>query len=287
MPDAIIIHTDGACAGNPGPGGFAAIIENPKYGELVITGGDPRTTNNRMELSAVIEALKAVNSAGKDRSPAVTVRSDSKYITDCFNQDWIAGWKRNGWRTAKKQPVLNQDLWEELLAETKGRSVSWEWVKGHNGDPMNERCDRMAVAQAQAAGSQPSYWVNVGNRPMQEKEPARESAAVAAPIDPAGEQQAGVPNRPAIYREIEQERRRQDAIYGPPSPEQHRHGHYTWNAILNEETGEISRALLKDNFPNLRQELVQTAAVITAWIEFIDQKREGSAGNEVPQSEAF
>lgn len=198
MPDAITIHTDGACAGNPGPGGFAAIVESPKHGELVIIGGDPQTTNNRMELSAVIEALKAVNSGKAAGDVPVIVRADSKYVTDCFNQNWIAVWRRNGWRTAKKQPVLNQDLWQELLAETEGRSVKWEWVKGHNGDPMNERCDRLAVAQAQAAPNQPSYWVNAGRQPFQEAEPARKPAA-PAPIDTAGEQQAGVTNRQAIY----------------------------------------------------------------------------------------
>ena len=157
MPETITIHTDGACPGNPGPGGFAAILEHQKGDELIITGGDPQTTNNRMELSAVIEALRAVNSAEKLKDSQIEVRSDSQYVTNAFNDNWIAGWQRRNWQTSKGDPVLNRDLWEELLHEVSGHQILWTWVKGHNGDPMNERCDRLAVEQAQAARSQGQY----------------------------------------------------------------------------------------------------------------------------------
>ena len=172
MTETIIINTDGSCAGNPGPGGFAAIIEHPKHGELVITGGDPKTTNNRMELAAIIEALKAVNSVMGGNSARITVRSDSKYVIDAFNKNWIGNWKRNGWRTASKQQVKNIELWEELLHEIKGHDIAWEWVKGHNGDPMNERCDRLAVEQAETAPGESGYWTSAGSAPQQRKETA-------------------------------------------------------------------------------------------------------------------
>ena len=172
MTETIIINTDGSCAGNPGPGGFAAIIEHPKHGELVITGGDPETTNNRMELAAVIEALKAVNSVMGGKSAHITIRSDSKYVIDAFNRKWIGNWKRNGWRTASKQQVKNIELWEELLHAIKDHTIAWEWVKGHNGDPMNERCDRLAVEQAETAPGETGYWTGAGSAPQQRKETA-------------------------------------------------------------------------------------------------------------------
>ena len=162
MNEPAIIHTDGACSGNPGPGGFAAIIEM-EGNELTITGGDPKTTNNRMELSAVIEALPAINSAEDLRHSQVTIRSDSQYIVKAFNDNWIEGWQKNGWRTAKKQPVLNRDLWEALLKEIAPHTAEFIWVKGHAGDPMNERCDRLAVEQGGYAPSQDAYWVSAGN----------------------------------------------------------------------------------------------------------------------------
>ena len=121
----IIINTDGACSGNPGPGGFAAIVEDPQYGALTITGGDPQTTNNRIELSAVIEAFHAINSANPPANTPITVRSDSAYITKTFNDNRLKNWQNNGWRTAKRKPVENQDLWQKLLKETKNHSVTW------------------------------------------------------------------------------------------------------------------------------------------------------------------
>ena len=162
MNEAATIHTDGACSGNPEPGGFAAIIE---VGEcrFTVTGGEPNTTNNRMEMSAVIEAVRRLNSQSDLRHSHLTVRSDSQYIVNAFNENWIENWKRKGWRTAKKQPVANKDLWEALLRELSPHPTKFVWVKGHSGDPMNEECDRLAVEQAKIAPSQPGYWTSAGN----------------------------------------------------------------------------------------------------------------------------
>lgn len=133
------IYTDGACSGNPGMGGWGAIlVYNGR--EKEICGGEAQTTNNRMELTAVIEALKAL------KEPcSVTLTTDSKYVCDAINQEWVYNWKRNGWRKPDKKPALNVDLWEELLALLEKHSVKFVWVKGHNGNPYNERCDKLAV----------------------------------------------------------------------------------------------------------------------------------------------
>ena len=183
MTSMITIHTDGACSGNPSPGGFAAIIEKDDDLFTTVTGGDPQTTNNRMELSAVIEALRAVNSLQELRHTHVTVRSDSQYIVNAFNDNWIENWQLKGWHTAKKQPVLNKDLWENLLRELASHPTKWVWVRGHSGDPMNEKCDRLAVAQAAIAPSQQAYWVSAGT-PLSEvpttELPATEAPAIAA-----------------------------------------------------------------------------------------------------------
>ena len=162
MAETIVINTDGACTGNPGPGGFAAIIQHPTHGELTVSGGDPSTTNNKMELSAVIEALRIVNSVSETAHSPIRVRTDSQYVTNAFNKNWLTNWQKRGWRKADGQPVLNRQLWEQLLDETKGRRITWTWVKGHNGDPMNERCDRLAVEQAAVAPHQSGYWCNAG-----------------------------------------------------------------------------------------------------------------------------
>ena len=162
MNEAATIHTDGACSGNPGPGGFAAIIE---VGEcrFTVTGGEPNTTNNRMEMSAVIEAVRLLNSQSDLQHSHLTVRSDSQYIVNAFNDNWIENWKRKGWRTAKKQPVANKDLWETLLRELAPHPTKFVWVKGHSGDPMNEECDTLAVAQSKSAPFKTTYWVNTSN----------------------------------------------------------------------------------------------------------------------------
>ena len=124
------IHTDGACRGNPGPGGWGA--------EKELSGSAPETTNNRMELTAAVEALRALN-----RSCDVQLFTDSVYVKQGVTE-WLARWKRNGWRTANKKPVRNQDLWEALDEEAGRHRVQWHWVKGHSGNPGNERADRLA-----------------------------------------------------------------------------------------------------------------------------------------------
>ncbi len=135
----IDIFTDGACSGNPGKGGWGAIL---KYGSAVkeLSGGEAETTNNRMELTAVIKALEAL------KEPCdVTLTSDSKYVIDAITKRWVYGWRSNGWRKADKKPALNVDLWERLLALLETHTVRFVWVKGHAGHPENERCDQLAV----------------------------------------------------------------------------------------------------------------------------------------------
>jgi ribonuclease HI len=137
---SVEIFTDGACSGNPGPGGYGIIL---KYGnaEKEISGGEPNTTNNRMELLGAILGLEALNEPCK-----VTLTSDSKYLTDAINLGWAERWKANGWMRTKKDKALNVDLWERLLPLLHKHDVTFVWVKGHNGHPENERCDRLAVA---------------------------------------------------------------------------------------------------------------------------------------------
>ena len=129
--------TDGACKGNPGPGGWGAWLRSAGH-ERELFGGDPLTTNNKMELTAVIEALRALT-----RPCRVTLHVDSTYVMNGV-QRWMANWKRNGWRTADKKPVKNLDLWQELDNELARHEVRWVWVKGHSGDPGNERADALA-----------------------------------------------------------------------------------------------------------------------------------------------
>ncbi len=133
------IFTDGACSGNPGKGGWGAIL---RYGgdTKELSGGEPETTNNRMELTAVIKALEALKEPCE-----VTLTSDSKYVIDAITQRWVYNWKRNGWRKADKKPALNVDLWEILLSLLERHQVTFVWVKGHAGHPENERCDQLAV----------------------------------------------------------------------------------------------------------------------------------------------
>ncbi|MBR5410778.1 MAG: ribonuclease HI [Clostridia bacterium] len=139
----VFLYTDGACSGNPGPGGWGAILRCDGK-ELELAGGEEETTNNRMELTAVIMGLK------KLRFPCeVTVVSDSKYVCDAINQHWLETWVRKKWKKADNKPVLNVDLWEKLLELMKLHKVRFEWIKGHDGHPENERCDRMAVSQYQ------------------------------------------------------------------------------------------------------------------------------------------
>lgn len=135
----VTIYTDGACSGNPGPGGWAAILIYGKQ-EREISGGQLDTTNNQMELRAAIEALK------KLKEPcAVALYTDSKYVLQGMTE-WVHGWQKKGWKTADKKPVKNVVLWQELLAAAKPHRIDWQWVKGHSGDAMNDRVDALAVA---------------------------------------------------------------------------------------------------------------------------------------------
>ncbi len=141
MTERITINTDGSCSGNPGPGGFAAIIQTEPLGEITLTGGHPRTTTNRMELSAIIEAILLVNIVPTLQDAPIEIRTDSQYITKAFKDDW----QQRYWSTAKDELILNHDLWIELFRQTAGRTITWTWIKGHAGDPLNERCDRLEV----------------------------------------------------------------------------------------------------------------------------------------------
>ncbi len=137
MADQVTIHTDGACSGNPGPGGWGAVLQfNGNAKEL--KGGAPLTTNNQMELTAAIEALNALN-----RPCSVALYTDSSYVKDGLTK-WIHNWKRNGWKTAAKKPVKNVELWQALDEAVKRHQIEWHWLKGHAGDEMNERADALA-----------------------------------------------------------------------------------------------------------------------------------------------
>ena len=142
----VILFTDGACSGNPGPGGWAAILKHPASGKVKrLSGGDPSTTNNRMELMAAIEGLRAVDASKRRR---VHLVSDSEYVIKGLTE-WITGWIANHWRRGRKAgapPVKNADLWQELHALTQALEMSYEHVRGHSGHPENEECDQMAVA---------------------------------------------------------------------------------------------------------------------------------------------
>lgn len=149
MTKDVVIYTDGACSGNPGPGGWGAILS---YGghKKELHGGEAHTTNNRMELTAAIRALEALK-----RPVPVTIYTDSQYLRQGITE-WLAGWKRKNWRTSTKQPVKNEDLWRELDALVQVYEIDWRWVKGHAGHPENERADelaRMGVAEARAQGA--------------------------------------------------------------------------------------------------------------------------------------
>ncbi|PKR59903.1 MULTISPECIES: ribonuclease HI [Thalassospira] len=131
------IYTDGACSGNPGPGGWGAILRF-KGVEKELSGGDPETTNNRMEMMAAISALEALK-----RPCIINVYTDSSYVRDGITK-WIFGWQKRGWKTADKKPVKNVELWQRMLEALKPHQVEWHWVKGHAGHPENERCDELA-----------------------------------------------------------------------------------------------------------------------------------------------
>ena len=137
------LFTDGACSGNPGPGGWGVILRYQGH-ERELSGGEAHTTNNRMELTAVIEGLSAL------KEPCIVrLCSDSRYVVDAIEKGWAKSWQRNGWRKADKSPAQNADLWERLLTLLDRHQVTLCWVRGHQGHPENERCDRLAVAEVQ------------------------------------------------------------------------------------------------------------------------------------------
>ena len=139
----VTLYTDGACSGNPGPGGWGAILEYQGT-EKELSGGESSTTNNRMELTAVIEGLSAL------KEPCIVeLYSDSKYVIDGLSLGWAAGWRKNGWKKADKKPALNPDLWEKLLDLTEKHQLHYHWVKGHAENPKNNRCDELAVSEWQ------------------------------------------------------------------------------------------------------------------------------------------
>jgi ribonuclease HI len=149
-PNQVEIHTDGACSGNPGPGGWGVVL---RYGDAVkeLHGGDPLTTNNRMELTAAIMALEALT-----RPVPVKLHTDSRYVLDGITK-WLPGWQQRGWKTASKHPVKNMDLWQRLVEAMAPYEVTWLWVKGHAGDPGNERADELArqgISEALATARQ-------------------------------------------------------------------------------------------------------------------------------------
>jgi ribonuclease HI len=138
------VFTDGACKGNPGPGGWGALLRMGMH-EKELSGGEAETTNNRMEMTAVIRALNALTEPCN-----VTLHTDSRYVIDGMTK-WIDGWQRKGWVSASKKPVRNQDLWHDLIAAALPHQISWQWVKGHSGHPENERVDQLASDAAMAA----------------------------------------------------------------------------------------------------------------------------------------
>ena len=144
MNDNVVIYTDGACSGNPGPGGWGAIL-TAGSNERELCGGEPHTTNNRMEMMAAIRALEALK-----RPCRVELHTDSQYLRQGITE-WLSGWKARGWKTADKKPVKNEDLWRELDQARARHQVAWRWVKGHAGHPMNERADALARRGLQEA----------------------------------------------------------------------------------------------------------------------------------------
>ncbi len=147
-PDEVLLVPDGAVSGNPGPGGWAVVLVKGAH-RRELSGGETLTTNNRMELQAVIEGLRALT-----RPCRVRVQSDSAYVVNAHRQGWLRTWQRNGWRTSARKPVENQDLWQELLAAEEPHAITWELVKGHAGHELNERADVLAVlARERAAGA--------------------------------------------------------------------------------------------------------------------------------------
>ena len=145
MPKNVIIYTDGSCLNNPGPGGWAAIIIDPvTQSRKEISGGYKETTNNRMEMTSIIEALSTL-----DEPCIAKIFSDSEYVCNAFNKGWLASWVKRNWVKADRKPVKNVDLWKKMQEKMAKHSVTFQWVKGHAGNPENERCDHLAQSEAQ------------------------------------------------------------------------------------------------------------------------------------------
>ena len=141
-PKSVTIYSDGACLGNPGPGGYGTVLLSGTH-RKELSAGFRRTTNNRMELLGAIVGLEALKQPCK-----VDMWSDSQYLVHALTKGWLDGWQKRGWRTASKEPVKNQDLWQRLLRAMESHTIEWHWVRGHTGNPENERCDELAVAAA-------------------------------------------------------------------------------------------------------------------------------------------
>lgn len=141
-PKSVTIYSDGACLGNPGRGGYGTVLLSGEH-RKELSAGFRRTTNNRMELLGAIVGLEALK-----QPCSVTLWSDSQYVIHALSKGWLDGWQKRGWRTASKEPVKNQDLWQRLLRAIDGHTIEWRWVRGHTGDVENERCDELAVAAA-------------------------------------------------------------------------------------------------------------------------------------------
>ena len=156
MSEVINIYTDGACMNNPGPGSWTAVIITPHGTNLTVGGRDPTSTNNRMELTAAVKGLQGLNHlTSKHLDLPVILHSDSKYLTNPFNENWLRKWKKNGWKTSNGDPVSNPDLWEELLLLAEQRNITWQWVKSYSRNDFNDLCDQIATEEAQTATQQP------------------------------------------------------------------------------------------------------------------------------------
>ena len=151
MKNTVLIYTDGACSPNPGIGGWAAILIDQTTGkERAIKGAELDSTNNRMELTAAIEALKALNCPC-----GVQIFTDSQYLRNAFAKGWLENWRKNGWRTAAKKPVANADLWRKLIELDSTHEISWNWVRGHSENQYNDRCDELAVQAREELAAKP------------------------------------------------------------------------------------------------------------------------------------
>ena len=149
--NGIIIHTDGSCHGNPGPGGYAAIIQISNHHPMVVQGRNPSTTNNRMEIEAIIAGLASLRELANVAGVSIEIRTDSMYVVNAFNKGWLQNWQRNGWRTENRGMVKNQDLWEQMTELTQEMDLTFTHVRGHAGNAMNEECDRIANLEAEQA----------------------------------------------------------------------------------------------------------------------------------------